>query len=251
MQKYAVILVVAVLFVGCAGGEKNAQKDQALESEGRGHGEHAHDKHGHGEHAHGEHEHGHGKRFHKPEDFAEKWNSAERDEKQKPGEIVAAMGLQAGMTTADLGAGTGYLLPHLSKAVGESGVVYALDAEDAMIDYLGGQVAQMGPARIEVQKVPWDAPGLEDATLDAMVTLNTWHHVQGREAYARKVAATLKPGGRFVVVEFTMEATYGPPAKMKLEPAQVIADLEAGGFTAELVEETMPDHYMVVGKKAE
>lgn len=251
MQKYAVVLVVVMLSVGCASREKNAQKDQKIEAEGHDHVAHGHDTDAHDVHGHGEHEHGGEKRFHKPEELAETWNSAERDAKQKPDEIVAAMGLRAGMAAADLGAGTGYLLPHLGAAVGASGVVYALDAEDAMIEYLGAHIAQLGPARVEVKKIPWDAPGLEDASLDAMVTLNTWHHVRGREAYAKKVAATLKPGGRFVIVEFNKDASYGPPAQMKLEPAQVIAELEAGGFTAALVEETMPDHYMVVGERGE
>ena len=41
-----------------------------------------------------------------------------RDEKQKPGELIRAMGLQPGMTVADVGTGIGYMLPFLSRAVG-------------------------------------------------------------------------------------------------------------------------------------
>ena len=39
-----------------------------------------------------------------------------RDEKQKPGELIRAMGLQPGMTVADVGTGIGYMLPFLSRA---------------------------------------------------------------------------------------------------------------------------------------
>ena len=47
--------------------------------------------------------------------------SPERDESQKPGDVVRAMGLQTGMTVADVGTGVGYMLPFLSRAVGPDG----------------------------------------------------------------------------------------------------------------------------------
>jgi predicted methyltransferase len=70
-----------------------------------------------------------------------------------------------------------------------------------------------------------------------------------REAYARKVYAGLKRGGRFVVVEATVDAESGPPQEMRLEPARVMQELEAAGFRVELAGESMPQHYMVVGIK--
>jgi len=53
-----------------------------------------------------------------------------RDEKQKPGELIRAMGLQPGMSVADVGTGVGYMLPFLSKRVGDTGKVYAEDIFD-------------------------------------------------------------------------------------------------------------------------
>src|ERR1039457_2866086 len=48
-----------------------------------------------------------------------------RDEKQKPGELIRDMGLQPGMTVADVGTGIGYMLPFLSRRVGADGHVIA------------------------------------------------------------------------------------------------------------------------------
>src|SRR6516164_4025470 len=56
-----------------------------------------------------------------------------RDEKQKPGELIRAMGLQPGMTVADVGTGIGYMLPFLSRRVGPEGKVLA---EDIFDDFL-------------------------------------------------------------------------------------------------------------------
>ena len=57
-----------------------------------------------------------------------------RDEKQKPGELVRAMGLQPGMTVADVGTGIGYMLPFLSRRVGPTGQVIAEDIFDDFLD---------------------------------------------------------------------------------------------------------------------
>ena len=46
---------------------------------------------------------------------------AARRATQKPGELVATMGLQPGMTVADIGTGVGYMLPFLSQRVGTDG----------------------------------------------------------------------------------------------------------------------------------
>ena len=48
-----------------------------------------------------------------------------RDEKQKPGELMRTMGLQSGMTVADVGTGIGYMLPFLSRRVAPGGSVIA------------------------------------------------------------------------------------------------------------------------------
>ena len=108
---------------------------------------------------------------------------------------------------------------------------------------------RLGPARIVPRKVGPDDPELQTASVDGVLTLDTWHHVQGREAYARKVYEGLKPGGRFVVVECEVGAEVGPPKAMRVEPGQVTKQLEAAGFRVEVVRESMPRHYMVVGHK--
>jgi predicted methyltransferase len=196
---------------------------------------------------HGGHNRGHA--FADPAGRAKAWNDPARDAWQRPDEIVTALALAPGATVADLGAGTGYMVAHLSRAVGEDGTVVAVDASAEMVAYLTKRSADLGPARIVPRKVGPDDPELQPASVDAVLTLDTWHHVTGREAYARKVYAGLKRGGRVVVVEHTVESEVGPPAAMRLAPAQVARELGAAGFRTEVVRETMPRHYVVVGHK--
>src|SRR5580693_9178762 len=64
-----------------------------------------------------------------------------RDKTQKPEEIVTLMAIKPGMTVADIGTGTGYMLPFLSRAVGTSGKVFG---EDIAQDFLDRAKARVG-----------------------------------------------------------------------------------------------------------
>ena len=187
--------------------------------------------------------------FADPAERAKKWNDPERDKWQKPDEIVAALALKPGATVADIGAGTGYMAAPLSKAVGKGGTVIALDASAAMVEYLAKRTDELGPARVVPRKVGPDDPELQPAGVDRVLMLDTWHHVKGQAAYAKKIFAGLKRGGRLVVVEYAVDAEVGPPKAMRVAPGQVSRQLEAAGFRAAVVRESMPRHYLVVGLK--
>jgi predicted methyltransferase len=118
-----------------------------------------------------------------------------------------------------------------------------------MIEYLTNRREQLGPATIVPRKASPGDPGLQKESVDAVMTLNTWHHLSEREDYAKKVHEGLKRGGRFVVIDATVDAESGPPKEMRLEPSRVMRELEAAGFRVELAGESMPQHYMVVGFK--
>lgn len=230
---FSFVLTVSAGTIGCG------QKKEVAVTEGNN------DKAVDQQPRHGDHKHA----FTDPAEKAKKWNDPERDKWQHPEEIVAAMDLKPGATVADIGAGTGYMVASLSKAVGKDGTVIAIDASAEMVEYLVKRKDDLGPAKIVPRKVGFDDPELQSASVDAVLTLDTWHHVKGREAYAKKVYEGLKRGGRFVVVEYTVDAEVGPPKAMRLEPGQVTKQLEAAGFRVEVVRETMPRHYMVVGHK--
>ena len=189
--------------------------------------------------------------FTAPEAFASKWNSPARDEWQKPEEIVASLGVRLGATVADLGAGTGYLIEFLRAAVGPDGHVVALDVEPAMIRFIEARKSTEGWGNVDVRLNAHDDPALRRASVNAVVTLNTWHHVAERTAFARRIHAGLTDGGRFVIVDFITDRTagQGPPMEMRLAPEVVIAELEAAGFSARVIEETLPRHYIVVATR--
>lgn len=208
--------------------------------------------HGHADHGHGP-EHGHGDpmqhRFEDPEYWSKRFDDPARDAWQKPKAVVELMALAPGMTVADIGAGTGYFLPHLADAVGAGGRVRALDVEPTLVEHMTQRMA--GQAHVTAQVVPHDDPKLEAATVDRVLIVDTWHHIGGRTAYAAKILSGLKPGGHLFVVDFTMDSPMGPPPKHRIPPETVAKTLQAAGFVTEVMAEDLPNQYVVRGTRPE
>jgi predicted methyltransferase len=210
------------------------------------------DGHGHGHH--GGHGHGHGgplvHRFERAEDWAPDLDDPARDAWQKPADVIAAMKIEPGMTVVDLGAGTGYFLPHLARAVGPTGAVLALDVEPDMVRHMTERAAREKLANVRARRVPFDDPELAPGSVDRILVVDTWHHISDRGRYAAKLHAALRDSGMVVVVDFTQETRRGPPREHRIRPEQVVAELGAGGMAAEIAAEDLPDQYIVLGRRA-
>ncbi|MEQ1504362.1 MAG: methyltransferase domain-containing protein [Myxococcota bacterium] len=156
-----------------------------------------------------------------------------RDAWQRPVELVAALGLTAGQSVADIGAGTGYLEPHLARAVGPTGRVLAIDIVASLVEHLTARAAQAGTPQVQARLGRPDDPGLGAAEVDAVVILDTWHHIDDRVAYATRLKAAMKPGGRLWIVDYdpAAPADQGPPPAHRLAQAAVTAELAAAGWT--------------------
>lgn len=159
------------------------------------------------------------------------------------------MAIEPGMVVVDLGAGTGYFLPYLAQAVGPSGRVIALDVEADMVRYMNERAERAGLTNVSARQVPFEDPALQAASVERILVVDTWHHIQGRPQYAEKLAAALEEGGQLFIVDFTMEADHGPPPEHRLRPEDVRAELEAAGFEVELRKESLPDQYVIVGTR--
>jgi cyclopropane fatty-acyl-phospholipid synthase-like methyltransferase len=210
---------------------------------------HAESKHGHQDGV-DVHRHGMKHDFSDTAKFEAAFDNPERVAWQKPEHVVALMGIAPGMTVVDLGAGTGFFDPYLAGAVGKDGKVIALDVEPNMVEHLKKRVAEAGLAQVEPRLAATDDPGLAPGSVDRILIVNTWHHIDDRGLYAAKLRAGLRPGGSIWVVDFDKTSTKGPPAQHKLEPREVIAELTAGGLVAEQASEELADQYVVVARAA-
>jgi cyclopropane fatty-acyl-phospholipid synthase-like methyltransferase len=204
----------------------------------------AHEMHGH------DHEHHHEggplvHRFEKADEWAPVFDDPKRDAWQQPDRVVTALAITPGMTVADVGAGTGYFEKRLSTAVGASGRVLAVDVEPDMIRYLKERAAKENTPNVEPRLATPEDAALGTAAVDRILIVDTWHHIPEREAYAKKLAAALKPGGFVLVVDFTQVTDRGPPKPMRIPPEQVAKELQAGGLHTSTVDAGLPDQFVI------
>jgi ubiquinone/menaquinone biosynthesis C-methylase UbiE len=189
-------------------------------------------------------------RFDKASEWVAKFEGPDRDAWQRPDVVIKAAGITTGQNVVDLGTGTGYMVPHQSKAVGATGKVEALDVEPDMVRHVTARAVRDGLGNVVARVIARDDPTLSPGTIDRVLVVDTWHHIADREAYAAKLASALRSGGAVVVVDFTQTAPMGPPVKHRLKSEQVIAELTSAGLDAEVVPADLPHQYVVVGKKA-
>jgi predicted methyltransferase len=189
-------------------------------------------------------------RFEHADHWARQFDDPSRDAWQKPADVVAAMRLSPGMRVADIGAGTGYFEPWLSRAVGPEGTVLAVDIEPDMVRHLHERAERERWSNVTSAVVTVDDPGLPSGALDRIVIVDTWHHMPAREPYARKLRDALRPGGAVFVVDFTLEASHGPPKEHRVTPEAVARELGTAGLATEILPVGLPDQYVVVGRRA-
>jgi ubiquinone/menaquinone biosynthesis C-methylase UbiE len=119
---------------------------------------------------------------------------------QRPADVVSALELRPGASVADLGAGEGYFLPHLSDAVGVDGSVYAVDVEAEVVEALRLQFPAE-ETNVTAVLAASDDPKLPEAALDLVLLVNTYHHIEDRPAYFRGLQRNLRPGARVAIIE--------------------------------------------------
>lgn len=217
-----------------------------------GHAAHGDSGHGaHGELGHGDHNSpGFQHDFSDVERWAKIFDDPERVDWQKPEHIIDLMNIEPGMHVADLGAGTGFFLGYLSVAVGESGKVQALDVADTLVDHMRERAAEAGWDNVTSRLVATDDPAFEPGSMDRVLIVDVWHHISNRADYSEKLLAGLSPTGQVVVIDFTLDSPEGPPKKHRMAPEKVVAELEAGGLKAWIVEnEELPRQYVVVAAR--
>jgi ubiquinone/menaquinone biosynthesis C-methylase UbiE len=164
-----------------------------------------------------------------------------RDGRQKPLELVAAMNIKPGMTVADIGTGTGYMLKFLSDAVGPAGKVYG---EDIQTDFLDRARAKNVPNAELILGTTTD-PKLPPNSIDIALVLDVYHHFDYPDKMLAAIRTALKPDAHLVIVDYYKSASPSP-GHIRLERDEVAAEIERNGFHLLAKREHIPNtQYML------
>ncbi len=173
----------------------------------------------------------------------------ERDEYQKPHEVITALKLKEGEVVADIGAGSGYFTFRLARHVGDTGRVYAVDVSPEMIVHLNRRIRDLQLKNVVSILAAPDDPLLADASVDRFFICDTWHHIEKRDHYLGLMKKMLKPGGEVVMVDFKKaETPVGPPMEMRIDRADLVKEMEKNGFRLDAERTFLPYQYFLVFK---
>ena len=176
--------------------------------------------------------------------WAQVFDAQERDEWQKPDEVIRALAIAPDAIVADIGAGTGYFTMRLSPAV-PKGRVYAVDVETEMVKHLALRAAARGLANVIAVRGSPEDPRLP-GKVDLVLLVDVYHHIEDREFYFSKVRGMLKPGGRLAVIDYKAGAPQGPPADALVSPETVKKELDVAGFLVAQEHDFLPRQFFLV-----
>jgi len=152
-------------------------------------------------------------------------NEKERDDAGEPDQLVRLLGIKAGMTVADLGAGSGYHAVRLSPVVGSTGRIIA---EDVVPEYLQGlrkRVRDLGLQNVTVTAGEPHDPRLPSGSVDVAILVHMYHEVAQPYGLLYNLVPALKPDARVGIVD-----AFAPTSKHGTPPSLLRCELAAVGY---------------------
>jgi len=126
---------------------------------------------------------------------------ADRDQWQRPADIIRSLNLKDGSTVVDFGSGAGYFALKLSDAVGRKGEVIAVDLRRLSLLFLRVRALLRGQHNIRIIVGDPDDPHLAAATVDSVLVANTYHELTQPESILGQLSRALRQGGRLIIVD--------------------------------------------------
>jgi len=176
----------------------------------------------------------------------------DRDQWQKPDQIMDAIGVAEGSIVAELGAAGGWFTLRLARRVGPNGLVYAEDIQPAMLEAINRRMQNENLSNVKtVLGTPSD-PRLPEG-IDAVLIADAFHEMDDPAeptlivTLLKNVARSLKPHGRLGVVDWTPgNGGPGHAADQRVNPDTVIAAARSAGLALVGREEYPPFVYVLV-----
>lgn len=147
--------------------------------------------------------------------MATRFESEGREAFDRRHSVIAALRLRPGLAAADIGAGSGFYAALMAASVGPAGTVYAVEIAPNWIEHLTEKFASEGLDNVHVVQSTADSVNLPEGSLDLIFSSDTYHHFEDPPAILGSIHRALKPGGRWVVLDFDRVPGVTPPGLME------------------------------------
>ncbi len=171
------------------------------------------------------------------------WHDEEsRDRAGEAERVMNLLGVTAGLSVADIGAGSGYYTVRLARRVGPKGRVFAEDVVPEYLERLARRVAGEGLAGLVtlVRGDPHD-PRLPPGSLDLALLVHMYHEVQQPYGLLWNLRPALRAGARVAVIDARQQTeVHGTP------PDLLRCELNAVGYRERAFYDLQEGTYLAV-----
>lgn len=174
------------------------------------------------------------------------WLERENREKQERTDVLLkSLNLKAGMSVADIGAGTGFLSRGMASLVGEHGQVFAVDIQPEMLGKLK-KLRQTYP-NITPILASDTRTNLAPKSVDLAIMVDVYHELANPYEVMQDALRALKKNGQLVLVEYRAEDDSVPiKTTHKMTEAQIIKELLVHGFVHQKTINHLPWQHIVI-----
>jgi predicted methyltransferase len=175
-----------------------------------------------------------------------------RDGARRPYQVMQLLGVDAGMTLLDVGAGGGWFTRVLSAATGPKGKVIAQFGPRALQRENGQAQKDLAASLGNTQAFFGNVAELPANSIDAALTALNMHHMNAERAgpYLKDIYNALKPGGRVAIIDHVGTAENDNSKLHRMLPADVKAWIRQAGFEiaaeSDILHTTADDHTLSV-----
>ena len=169
----------------------------------------------------------------KPGEWLPRFEGESREIYLRRSDIVAASGVKAGMTVADVGAGSGCMAMLFAQQVGDSGKVIAAEISKVFAAAIVERAQKEGVQNLTTVIGTQSETGLPADSVDIVFTSDVYHHFEQIAATLGSIKRALKAGGRFIVVDFERIPGVSPQNTLdhvRAGKQTVIEEVVAAGF---------------------
>ena len=146
-------------------------------------------------------------------DWISTLESPQRIAGQKVDEVLAKLALRPGIVITDIGAGSGLFTRPLAKAVSPGGMVYAVDIQQDLLDYINQRDRQEHIQNVKTVLGEFSDPKLPSRDVDLALINDVLHHIENRAAYLKALGTYMNKSGRIAIIEMNKADPNTPHRK--------------------------------------
>ncbi|MFK7845186.1 MAG: class I SAM-dependent methyltransferase [Rhodothermales bacterium] len=173
----------------------------------------------------------------------------DRESEEFPNRVIQALELRPTDVVADIGAGTGYFSFRFSPYVPD-GLVLAVDIQQDMLDIIKERQQGEGVANIAPILGTITNPNLPADSVDLAIIISSYHEFSNPREMMENIVAALRPGGRFVLVEYRGEDPTIPVSSLRrMTQDQAIKEMRHVGLRWKETKDFLPQQHFLIFEK--